>query len=106
MDSDLRQRLGQAFSAAQQVGNIRLTAPATVVIAILIDSIDDDPTGRFRGPGSLRDVQVRAIDNLPRYLTVISSAYQTTSIDALMVLNVLPSVLSEFCPPFEDPPDL
>jgi hypothetical protein len=102
MDPELAAAYGDALLNIQQ-GQLRITNQATMLLFVLISSMQDDPTRRIER-SVVRDVQRQIISNLPQYIGIISHSYNTQTVDALMVLNFMPRFMSEFCPPFKNPP--
>lgn len=104
MDPELRRRFSQSLLSMQRDKGIWFTPHAIVLLTALIEAIADRSDSREPEISAIREAQLRAIDTIPRASELASKAYQTEQVDGLMLLTVMPRFLTEFCPPFKNPP--
>jgi hypothetical protein len=102
MDPELTLQFDRALEGLQEQG-IRVSPAATVLLLVSLASVQDDLDQRYKIEVR-RNVQQNVIARLQRSITVVSRHYGTSRVDALMVLQFMPRIMSEFCPPFENPP--
>jgi hypothetical protein len=105
MDPELRFKFFQALNTVRQRGEVEFTPYAVVLLTAIVESIGDRTSESVPVGMPLRDVQLKAIDIMPKALEVARKAYHTRLIDGLMVLTIMPRFMSDFCPPFEPPPN-
>jgi hypothetical protein len=105
MDPELRQRFFVTLRSSLQANELTLTPHAVTLLTIVIEAIADQTNKREPGYDSIRSAQLRAIETIPKALELARKAYQTSLIDGLMLLTVMPRFMSGFCPPFENPPN-
>jgi hypothetical protein len=105
MGPELRLNLENALEQERGKG-FRVTAQATTLLTVVIESIDDDPQERVLSRPNHHNAQSKAIQKIPQAFSLASKAYgNAMDINAPMLLTVMPRVMSDFCPPFKAPPD-
>jgi hypothetical protein len=104
MDPELRQRLFQTLLSAQRDNQLMLTPHAVVLLTSVIEAIADRTNNHEPDPDSIRNAQFRAIETIPKAMELARKVYETSLVDGLMLLTVMPRFMSDFCPPFKNPP--
>jgi hypothetical protein len=106
MDAELRLLLFDALRFVQREKHLDLTPYAVTLITVMIEAIADQTTGRERMSETPGQAQRRAIELIPGALALVSRTYSDTQvIDGSMLLTLMPRFMSNFCPPFENPPN-
>lgn len=105
MDPEIRQRFLQTLFSVQRERALVLTPHAIMLLTIVIEAIADRTNGREPASDVIQGAQLKAIETIPKAMELAQKAYETSLIDGLMLLTVMPRFMSGFCPPFENPPN-